>query len=67
MPKNKPRPGRKSRNLPPEKLWHTLCGIYPVETAAEKFEELKGYDPRVWFYVPDLKDYLDIKISEEDA
>lgn len=67
MPKNKPslRPGRQSKKRDPEQLWHFLCGLYPMETAAEKFEELMGYDPRMRFRVPELKDYLDITISEE--
>lgn len=67
MPKNKPslRPGRRSKKRDPEQLYNTLCGMYPLETAAEKFEELMSYDPRKRFRVPELKDYLDITISEE--
>ena len=34
---------RGSKNLPPEKLYETLCGIFPEELAAEKFEQLMGY------------------------
>lgn len=36
---------RGSKNLPPEKLYETLCGIFPEQIAAEKFEHLMGYAP----------------------
>ena len=39
------RRGRK--NLPPEKLYETLCGIFPEQIAAEKFEHLMGYPPPI--------------------
>ena len=43
MKREPKRRGRK--NLPPEKLYETLCGIYPEQIAAEKFEHLMGYAP----------------------
>ena len=46
MPKQKPSlKKRGSKNLPPEKLYETLCGIFPEEIAALKFEHLMGYAP----------------------
>lgn len=36
---------RGSKNLPPEKLYETLCGIFPEQIAAEKFEHMMGYPP----------------------
>lgn len=53
------RRGRK--NLPPEKLYETLCGIFPEQIAAEKFEHLMGYPPP---YVRDQKVKLDIFLEE---
>jgi len=38
---------RESRNLPPEKLYDTLCGIFPEQIAAEKFEQLMGFPPTI--------------------
>lgn len=36
---------RRSKNLPPEELYRTLCKIYPESLAAEIFEEQMGYAP----------------------
>lgn len=62
MPKQKPSlKKRGSKNLPPEKLYETLCGIFPEQIAAEKFEHLMGYPPP---YVRDQKVKLDIFLEE---
>ena len=45
---------RGSKNLPPEKLYDLLLGLYPEELADEKFEHL-GYPPP---YVRDQKNWL---------
>ena len=37
------RRGRK--NLPPEKLYETLCRIYPEDEADEMFKRSMGYPP----------------------
>lgn len=37
------RRGRK--NLPPEQLYNTLCGMYPQYMAEEYFKKLMGYAP----------------------
>ena len=36
---------RRSKNLPPEELYRTLCKIFPENLAAEYFEEQMGYAP----------------------
>ena len=36
---------RGSKSLPPQQLYETLCGIFPEEIAAQKFEHLMGYPP----------------------
>lgn len=54
MPKRTPsRKKRGAKNLPPEKLYETLCDIFPEQIAAEKFEHLMGYPP-IWR----RKDYI---------
>ena len=46
MPKEPPTLKRRgAKNLPPQQLYDTLCGIFPEEIAAEKFEHLMGYPP----------------------
>ena len=46
MPKRTPSlKKRGAKNLPPQQLYETLCGIFPEEIAAEKFEHLMGYAP----------------------
>lgn len=52
---------RGSKNLPPEKLYDLLLGLYPKELADEKFEHLMGYPPP---YVRDQKVKLDIFLEE---
>ena len=46
MPKHPPSlKNRRKKNLPPQQLYETLCGIFPEKIAAEKFEHLMGYAP----------------------
>ena len=56
------RRGRK--NLPPEKLYETLCAIFPEQIAAEKFEHLMGYAPPEAWRKPQPP--LTITISEDE-
>ena len=46
MPKNIPTLKRRgAKNLPPEKLYDTLCRIYPEDIADKLFKQLMGYPP----------------------
>lgn len=36
---------REEQNIPPEKLYEILRGIYAKETADEKYTELTGLEP----------------------
>lgn len=54
---------RGSKNLPPEKLYDLLLGLYPEELADEKFEHLMGYPPP---YVRGQKKWLKLNLEEQN-
>ena len=46
MPKRTPSlKKRRGKNLSPQQLYETLCGIYPEEIADKLFKQLMGYPP----------------------
>ena len=51
---------REKKNLPPEKLYDLLLGLYPKELADEYFEDLVGYPPP---YVRGQKENLEIHLE----
>ena len=64
MPKNIPSLKRRgAKNLPPRQLYDTLCGIFPEEIAAQKFDHLMGYAPPEAWRKPQQP--LTITISED--
>ena len=55
---------RGAKILPPQQLYDTLCGIFPEQIAAEKFERLMGFPPPEAWRKPQPP--LTITILEEE-
>ena len=65
MPKHLPALKRRgAKNLPPQQLYDTLCGIFPAEIAEKKFRDLMGYTPPEAWRKP--RHPLTITISEDE-